>query len=989
MPASQLAESKDAASRWAVLFHRALPECVDVEEAVMVADLAFQALPATVALSIEDKNHHLHSEKDGRFEKKKSGGEGAKKKESKDKKGDRVSTAHQTYHELIAQAKKARVDAFGEAKADAVKALDIAHEFANAMRPAYDENMSIDTDADQPFNDLETELHAYEDAETISERKESLKNIEAAAVKALNHEQKTTGDVSFTTEEIARNKAAIRKIISLARDARKQLKAYVEYRKEMKAIKEGTPPDAKLSMLDDDLGSLDDAEIVDASFSHDIFNRKAQGILNRAMLVTRKMNAAARIDLEKILKGDNPAEITERLIKFINTYRIQLADVLTTTQIAALLEGAREVSKGIPIVPAFPGAATPPATLEPLKAMELLDKLKAMPVEERERFIYELPGDQQAFARQGMIAFQQGYTNPPTDFVPAAPPSGVSPEKIHYPIIDEAARSLAEKNVMTKDQFVTLDEAARRKAFTIADVESIDTIAKIRDALAETVNEGVDFQTFRKKVMESVSTGTFLSNAHMETVFRTTVQTAFSDGQMAVLQHPFVRSGFPYASIEPIHDDRARHQHVELASMGIQGTNIYRINDPVFQIFRGPWSWNCRCSWIPMTVRMAASKGITEAQQWLESGIEPSPPEFVQMPNFRPPPGFERSLTGAPLSIRLSMESMDVNAMFADKPKTEKGQWITIGGSKGSDGKRHGGSPVYVVNGRITKGNPKLTGKKLGSLGKDDTALRDKVKKSYLGPKSVIDGKRDAGFTDSKAEMQRAKDAGLYIRDLGKQFYVYSKSKDHGEELATHLASHGYGKTNEQKAKLSKLAGYSDDDIRDFLELQSDGSSHRKEMNREKDYAKAIYAKKARKEGLDPEKLHWLANDIKQHYDENAEDIKSLLQNARKTAAKLGVPIHHNQLGEAGDYTKIKDFDILSRQMSSEYPHLLGAHAYGDNEGYDANATDASEKLYGYLLGGNPDKMTDDDAYEQAFDHLMNMKSQTDKHEAVPFSLVK
>jgi hypothetical protein len=45
-----------------------------------------------------------------------------------------------------------------------------------------------------------------------------------------------------------------------------------------------------------------------------------------------------------------------------------------------------------------------------------------------------------------------------------------------------------------------------------------------------------------------------------------------------------------------------------------------------------------------------------------------------------------------------------------------EGCWITIGGKSGEDGTRHGGAPVYVEGGRITKGHPNLTGKKLGAL---------------------------------------------------------------------------------------------------------------------------------------------------------------------------------------------------------------------------------------------------------------------------------
>lgn len=423
---------------------------------------------------------------------------------------------------------------------------------------------------------------------------------------------------------------------------------------------------------DESKPSKDDAEVLFAkskslsiAFAHDIFNRKAQGILNKSIAAVKKMNASARIDLEKSLKTEDPIELSRALEAFIRKYRTQLADILTTTQLASLLEGAREVAKKIPTVPMFPGAALPPATLEPVKAVELLDKLRVLPTLEREAEIYKLPGDQQTFVRQGIQAHQQGGNIPPTPFVPASPEG--TPERIHYPIIDEAARSLAAKNVMTRAQFDSLDAAARQKAFTVAHVECLDTIDKIRTVMSEVVRDGIDVQTFRERVLAAVDEGTFMSDWHMETVLRTNVQVGFSDGQMAVLQHPFVKSGFPYASYEAIRDDRVRHNHLALESLGIQGTNIYRINDPVFLMFRPPWDWCDRCSWVPMTVRMAASKGIEEAKQWLETGVEPSPPAFVAMPSFRPPAGFQRSLSGMPLSIQLSCEPMAI-PKFKRKP---------------------------------------------------------------------------------------------------------------------------------------------------------------------------------------------------------------------------------------------------------------------------------------------------------------------------------
>jgi hypothetical protein len=44
------------------------------------------------------------------------------------------------------------------------------------------------------------------------------------------------------------------------------------------------------------------------------------------------------------------------------------------------------------------------------------------------------------------------------------------------------------------------------------------------------------------------------------------------------------------------------------------------------------------------------------------------------------------------------------------------GRWVTIGAREGPDGKRHGGSPIYIQNGHITKGHPRLLGRKIAAL---------------------------------------------------------------------------------------------------------------------------------------------------------------------------------------------------------------------------------------------------------------------------------
>jgi ADP-ribosyltransferase exoenzyme/Phage Mu protein F like protein len=420
---------------------------------------------------------------------------------------------------------------------------------------------------------------------------------------------------------------------------------------------------------------------VSAAFSFDIFNREAQGILNRAMKVAKELSASAKRELEDILKIPDPGSMAEGVVAFVNKYRIKLADLLGSTQLAALLSGASEVARRLPPIPLIGTAPPPPPTLPPDEAEELIKGLRKLPLLEQHVAIYDLPVDQQAYVR-AMLHSSEGL--PPKQPFVATEGEG---ERIHFPIIEEAAKELAKKNLVDRRTFDALTAATRAKAFTVAGVDAQDTLRKVRDALAENIEEGADFATFKAKVLEEVSPGTFLSDAHMETVFRANVQGAFSDGQMQVLSHPFVRSGFPYAEASAIHDDRVRPEHLEIEKIGIEGGPIFRINDPVFQTFRGPWDFNCRCSWIPLTIMQAAERGVSEAKKWASEGVEPTPPAFVQFPSFRPPEGFQRALEGMPLSIRLSVEmplAMDQFGIYHG-PESPGAGWVNVG-----EGPRHG-----------------------------------------------------------------------------------------------------------------------------------------------------------------------------------------------------------------------------------------------------------------------------------------------------------
>lgn len=225
-----------------------------------------------------------------------------------------------------------------------------------------------------------------------------------------------------------------------------------------------------------------------------------------------------------------------------------------------------------------------------------------------------------------------------------SPPEFDEPAKpvVVFPVIEEAAADIASRQAMTRGDFDRLHGEARTGAFTVAGLASEAAISKVRDAAAVVVAGGLSKKDFAQIVEEGLGSGTWLSPGHMETVFRAAVMSGYAAGQDRVLDDPRVGDAFPYVARYAIRDQRVRPQHFALESCGIQGTNIYRRDDPVWQKFRAPWSWNCRCNDSYLTIKQAADRGIQEAIDWLATGQPPANPTFVPHPPFEPPPDWQR-----------------------------------------------------------------------------------------------------------------------------------------------------------------------------------------------------------------------------------------------------------------------------------------------------------------------------------------------------------
>jgi hypothetical protein len=120
--------------------------------------------------------------------------------------------------------------------------------------------------------------------------------------------------------------------------------------------------------------------------------------------------------------------------------------------------------------------------------------------------------------------------------------------------------------------------------------------------------------------------------------------------------------------------------------------------------------------------------------------------------------------------------------------RSAPGRWVTIGAREGADGKKHGGSPVYIEGGRITKGHPSLTGRQIDALKEEPVAVSGQQERNWArGYQRALWGKK-------------AKAAGIPAQDLHQ---LASEMMAHDRELV-----HDRTRMLQRAHKMSENMGY-------------------------------------------------------------------------------------------------------------------------------------------------------------------------------------
>uniref|UniRef100_A0A6H1ZPH5 Putative capsid morphogenesis protein n=1 Tax=viral metagenome TaxID=1070528 RepID=A0A6H1ZPH5_9ZZZZ len=195
---------------------------------------------------------------------------------------------------------------------------------------------------------------------------------------------------------------------------------------------------------------------------------------------------------------------------------------------------------------------------------------------------------------------------------------------------DEAVRYWLERQPVLKADPVinyTVDLYEKR-AWSVARVFRQNLVEQIKGHVESILKEGITQREFATQVndfLKQMAADT-LTPAHLETVYRTNVQTAYNAGLWREMDNPLMQEEFPFFEYFNPEDARSRPTHAAMS--GVWADRFH----PVWNIWWPPNGYNCRCQ--------VRSIGKKEAQRRGMFDREPS------IPDVKPDAGFSGN-TGA------------------------------------------------------------------------------------------------------------------------------------------------------------------------------------------------------------------------------------------------------------------------------------------------------------------------------------------------------
>lgn len=160
---------------------------------------------------------------------------------------------------------------------------------------------------------------------------------------------------------------------------------------------------------------------------------------------------------------------------------------------------------------------------------------------------------------------------------------------------EEAARIVADKQIMSKAAFDALCDELKARAFVVTGLEDLRAVQEIRDAIAE-LPRGAAWEDVKAQVVEKLEAGGFSQAAadyRAMLLLRHHGFAAYAQENYRELRE--MQDVFPYWKYQSMGDEKVRSSHAALDGL------ILPADDPFWKDHFPPWEWNCRCQVVGVT----------------------------------------------------------------------------------------------------------------------------------------------------------------------------------------------------------------------------------------------------------------------------------------------------------------------------------------------------------------------------------------------------
>ena len=132
----------------------------------------------------------------------------------------------------------------------------------------------------------------------------------------------------------------------------------------------------------------------------------------------------------------------------------------------------------------------------------------------------------------------------------------------------------------------------KAQGMTIANTTKADLLGEMKGAIRRSMETGSTLESFRKEARSIYESAgyTALAPHHIDTIYRTNMQSAYQAGRYKQMTDPAVIAARPYWRYVSVMDGRTRPPHAAMNG------KIYRYDDPIWQSWYPPNGFNCRCT---------------------------------------------------------------------------------------------------------------------------------------------------------------------------------------------------------------------------------------------------------------------------------------------------------------------------------------------------------------------------------------------------------